>query len=324
MLPHPEAKVVVGQSKGAREPRGKVGEGADEGGARSAPTPADGRQIPKRHSPLLRANAEAWPARLSIYRARRSHRRSVRELRHRVIEGLRHLHGPASARAPQRHGINLAEVVVRTDLGTEFDGDTVRYRNDGLHGTITGLSATHRFNPPPTPTPTPTQTPPSKAATPPSNPSSSTSKPSPAPTTSSPLSPPTNTSSTSPAKTAPATAPLPPTSLLFALLTSLQKSYSRTLCFFTPKWVNICLNLPKTGRETPTGRSKRRPAGTRNGSSETQAAPAKCRGRGSLVVAAFGERRRGGFWAPQLSKNTTPGSALPSRNSREAPPPVEQ
>ncbi len=48
----------------------------------------------------------------------------------------------------KRHGINLAEVVVRTDLGTEFDGDTVRYRDDGFHGTITGLGATHRFNPP--------------------------------------------------------------------------------------------------------------------------------------------------------------------------------
>ncbi len=46
------------------------------------------------------------------------------------------------------HGVNLAEVVVRTDLGTEFDGDTVRYREDGFHGTITGLGATHRFNPP--------------------------------------------------------------------------------------------------------------------------------------------------------------------------------
>jgi transposase len=46
------------------------------------------------------------------------------------------------------HGIDPGEVVVRTDLGTEFDGDTVRYRDDGFHGTITGLGATHRFNPP--------------------------------------------------------------------------------------------------------------------------------------------------------------------------------
>lgn len=46
------------------------------------------------------------------------------------------------------HGIDPGQVVVRTDLGTEFDGDTVRYRDDGFHGTITGLGATHRFNPP--------------------------------------------------------------------------------------------------------------------------------------------------------------------------------
>jgi transposase len=56
-----------------------------------------------------------------------------------VRRGLDHL---------KRHGVDLAEVVVRTDLGTEFDGDTVRYRDDSFHGTITGLGATHRFNPP--------------------------------------------------------------------------------------------------------------------------------------------------------------------------------
>jgi transposase len=46
------------------------------------------------------------------------------------------------------HGVDLTEVEVRTDLGTEFDGDTVHYRADGFHGTITGLGARHRFNPP--------------------------------------------------------------------------------------------------------------------------------------------------------------------------------
>lgn len=48
----------------------------------------------------------------------------------------------------RKQGVNLAEVEIRTDLGTEFDGDTVHYRPDGFHGTITGLGARHRFNPP--------------------------------------------------------------------------------------------------------------------------------------------------------------------------------
>jgi hypothetical protein len=46
------------------------------------------------------------------------------------------------------YGVELAEVEMRTDLGTEFDGDTLHYRPDGFHGTITGLGARHRFNPP--------------------------------------------------------------------------------------------------------------------------------------------------------------------------------
>lgn len=46
------------------------------------------------------------------------------------------------------HGLDLAQLEVRTDLGTEFDGDTVHYRPDGFHGALTASGATHRFNPP--------------------------------------------------------------------------------------------------------------------------------------------------------------------------------
>ena len=46
------------------------------------------------------------------------------------------------------HGLDLTQLVVRTDLGTEFDGDTVHYRDDGFHGALTSVGATHRFNPP--------------------------------------------------------------------------------------------------------------------------------------------------------------------------------
>ncbi|MDR1280924.1 MAG: hypothetical protein LBK99_08885, partial [Opitutaceae bacterium] len=46
------------------------------------------------------------------------------------------------------HGVPLAQVEVRTDLGSEFDGDTVHYRPDGFHGSITAMGALHRFNPP--------------------------------------------------------------------------------------------------------------------------------------------------------------------------------
>jgi transposase len=46
------------------------------------------------------------------------------------------------------HGLDLAQIEVRTDLGTEFDGDTVRYRPDGFHGSILAAGARHRFNPP--------------------------------------------------------------------------------------------------------------------------------------------------------------------------------
>ena len=46
------------------------------------------------------------------------------------------------------HGLDLTQLVVRTDLGSEFDGDTVYYRDDGFHGALTSVGATHRFNPP--------------------------------------------------------------------------------------------------------------------------------------------------------------------------------
>ena len=49
----------------------------------------------------------------------------------------------------QAHGIDTSEVVIQTDLGSEFDGDTRHYRADGFHGTIQGpYRAEHRFNPP--------------------------------------------------------------------------------------------------------------------------------------------------------------------------------
>lgn len=48
----------------------------------------------------------------------------------------------------RRFDIPLQEVEVRTDLGTEFDGDTRRYRPDGFHGSLLRSGARHRFNPP--------------------------------------------------------------------------------------------------------------------------------------------------------------------------------
>jgi hypothetical protein len=41
---------------------------------------------------------------------------------------------------------NLVEV--RTDLGSEFDGDTVHCRPESFHGAIVAMGARHRFNPP--------------------------------------------------------------------------------------------------------------------------------------------------------------------------------
>jgi hypothetical protein len=46
------------------------------------------------------------------------------------------------------HGIDLSHLEVRTDLGSEFDGDTVHYRPDGFHGSLLATGASHRFNPP--------------------------------------------------------------------------------------------------------------------------------------------------------------------------------
>ena len=49
----------------------------------------------------------------------------------------------------QRHGIDPREVEIRTDLGSEFDGDTVHRRPDGFIGTIEAQwHARHEFNPP--------------------------------------------------------------------------------------------------------------------------------------------------------------------------------
>jgi transposase len=49
----------------------------------------------------------------------------------------------------QAHGIDTAKVIIQTDLGSEFDGDTRHYRPESFHGTIQGVHrAEHRFNPP--------------------------------------------------------------------------------------------------------------------------------------------------------------------------------
>jgi transposase len=48
----------------------------------------------------------------------------------------------------QRFGIPLTELEVRTDLGTEFDGDTRHFRPDGFHGQLRQAGVYHRFNPP--------------------------------------------------------------------------------------------------------------------------------------------------------------------------------
>jgi transposase InsO family protein len=53
---------------------------------------------------------------------------------------LQHLHD---------HGLDTATVTITTDLGSEFDGDTVHYRPESFHLTIEQRhGATHRFNPP--------------------------------------------------------------------------------------------------------------------------------------------------------------------------------
>ena len=49
----------------------------------------------------------------------------------------------------RQHKINTQEVLITTDLGTEFDGDTVHYRPESFHLVIQQrFGAEHRFNPP--------------------------------------------------------------------------------------------------------------------------------------------------------------------------------
>ena len=47
------------------------------------------------------------------------------------------------------HGLDTSEIIITTDLGSEFDGGTVDYRPEGFHLTIEQRhGARHRFNPP--------------------------------------------------------------------------------------------------------------------------------------------------------------------------------
>jgi len=49
----------------------------------------------------------------------------------------------------QEHGVDTRQAIITTDLGSEFDGDTVHYRPEGFHLTIQqAFGAEHRFNPP--------------------------------------------------------------------------------------------------------------------------------------------------------------------------------
>jgi hypothetical protein len=50
----------------------------------------------------------------------------------------------------QYFAINITEVVIQTDLGNEFDGNTIHYRTGGFHSSIQDFpfNATHKFNPP--------------------------------------------------------------------------------------------------------------------------------------------------------------------------------
>jgi transposase len=49
----------------------------------------------------------------------------------------------------QEHGVDTRQAIITTDLGSEFDGDTVHYRPEGFHLTIEqSFGAEHRFNPP--------------------------------------------------------------------------------------------------------------------------------------------------------------------------------
>jgi transposase len=49
----------------------------------------------------------------------------------------------------QPHGVDTPQVIITTDLHSQFDGDTVHYRPEGFHLTIQqSFGAEHRFNPP--------------------------------------------------------------------------------------------------------------------------------------------------------------------------------
>ena len=49
----------------------------------------------------------------------------------------------------RQHGLDTGKVIITTDLGTEFDGDTLHYRPESFHLTIQQrFGAEHRFNPP--------------------------------------------------------------------------------------------------------------------------------------------------------------------------------
>ena len=53
----------------------------------------------------------------------------------------------------QRFHVDTRNVVIKTDLGSEFDGETQHYRPEGFHRSIEDapFEATHRFNPPASP-----------------------------------------------------------------------------------------------------------------------------------------------------------------------------
>ena len=67
-------------------------------------------------------------------------------------------------------------------------------------------------------------------------------------------------------------------------------------------------------------RPKRRLRRMKRGRVEEAARLAAPRGAGNRFAATVGRRRQGSYLS---SRQATPGSSLPSRNSREAPPPVE-
>lgn len=49
----------------------------------------------------------------------------------------------------KNHGVDTAQIILTTDLGVEFDGDTIHYQVGGFHLTIEQKhQAEHRFNPP--------------------------------------------------------------------------------------------------------------------------------------------------------------------------------